>query len=171
MKNLRTFGQFVNEGKEYWDVIAKEVANKLKNGYWPWAIKNGVENITLKNIKSVLIAGGYTTNSGIKQNIGGILDKVSALVNESVNEAKLPIDKSWRFGGGIIEFFDSIPALKKYRDPDATYDDAHFTIPIKDFKKIVGWTEKEVDEIDNRLEDYEGYIAWMKDEVIVGDGA
>ena len=92
-------------------------------------------------------------------------------LNESVNEAKLPIDKSWRFGGDIIDFLDTIPELEKFRDPSATYDDPHFTIPIKDFKKIVGWSEKEVKEIDDRLEDYEGYIMWSKKDVVVGDGA
>lgn len=92
-------------------------------------------------------------------------------VNESVNEAKLPIDKSWSFGGDIIDFLDTIPELEKFRDSSATYDDPHFTIPIKDFKKIVGWSEKEVKEIDDRLEDYEGYIMWSKEDVVVGDGA
>ena len=75
-----------NEGKVDWDNIAKDVADKLKGGYWPWAIKKGVKNITPEDIGSVLIAGGYTTNSGIEKNIGGIMDKVLALVKESVNE-------------------------------------------------------------------------------------
>lgn len=91
--------------------------------------------------------------------------------NKLLKEAKLPIDKSWRFGGQIIQFFDTIPELKKYRDPSATYDDPHFTIPIEDFQRIVGWTEQEVNEIDDRLEDYEGYIMWSKKGVLVGDGA
>jgi len=77
---------WVNNPKVDWDGVAKEVADKLKGGYWPWAIKNGVENITPENIGSVLIAGGYTTNSGVEKNIGGIVDKVLALVKESVNE-------------------------------------------------------------------------------------
>lgn len=98
-----------------------------------------------------------------------VKEEISKVLSE--NEAKLPIDKSWGSGGEIIEFFDSIPALEKYRDPSATYDDPHFTIPIEDFQKIVGWTEQEVEEIDLRLEDYEGYIMWSKEDVEVGDGA
>jgi hypothetical protein len=87
---LATVGvdESVNEGKVDWDNIAKEVANKLKKGSWPWAIKNGVENITPENIKSVLISGGYTTNTGVEKNIGGVMDKILALVKESVNEAR-----------------------------------------------------------------------------------
>ena len=34
-----------NEGKVDWDNIAKDVADKLKGGYWPWAIKKGVKKI------------------------------------------------------------------------------------------------------------------------------
>ena len=75
-----------NEGKVDWDNIAKDVADKLKKGYWPWAIKNGVENITRSDLGSVLVNGGYTTDSGIRKNIGGLMDKVLALVKESVNE-------------------------------------------------------------------------------------
>lgn len=75
-----------NEGKVDWDNIAKDVADKLKKGYWPWAIKNGVENITRSDLGSVLVNGGYTTDSGIRKNIGDIMDKVLALVKESVNE-------------------------------------------------------------------------------------
>ena len=86
---LRAIEESVNEGKVDWDGIAKEVADKLKGGYWPWAIKKGVKNITPEDIGSVLIAGGYTTNSGIETNIGGIMDKVLALVKESVNEMKM----------------------------------------------------------------------------------
>ncbi len=83
----------VNEGKVDWDNIAKEVANRLKKGSWPWAIKNGVENITPEDIGSVLISGGYTTNSGVKKNIGGVMDKILALVKESVNENGLKFAK------------------------------------------------------------------------------
>jgi len=75
-----------DEGKVNWDNIAKEVANRLKGGSWPWAIKKGVENITPEVVGSVLIAGGYTTNSGVEKNIGGIVDKVLALVKEEDNE-------------------------------------------------------------------------------------
>ena len=71
-----------------WDNIAKDVADKLKKGYWPWAIKNGVENITRSDLGSVLVNGGYTTDSGIRKNIGDIMDKVLALVKESVNEGE-----------------------------------------------------------------------------------
>ena len=46
-----------------------------------------------------------------------------------------------------------------------------FNNVIEDFQKIVGWTEQEVEEIDLRLEDYEGYIMWSKEDVEVGDGA
>lgn len=78
---------WVNNPKVDWDGVAKEVADKLKGGYWPQAIKKGVKNITPEDIGSVLIAGGYTTNSGIEKNIGGIMDKVLALVKESINES------------------------------------------------------------------------------------
>jgi hypothetical protein len=92
-------------------------------------------------------------------------------LKELLTERKVPIKKNWRFGFAIIEFFDSMRELKPYRDRDASYDDPHYTIPLKDFKRIVGWTEKEVEQIDDRIEDYEGYIGWGKDAVIVGGSA
>jgi hypothetical protein len=89
-RNVMTLESFVNEGKVDWNIIAKEVANRLKEGSWPWAIKNGVENITTENIGSVLISGGYTTTSGVEKNIGGVIDKVLALVKESFLNEELP---------------------------------------------------------------------------------
>ena len=92
-KRLEQIDESVNEGKVNWDNIAKEVANRLKGGSWPWAIKKGVENINPEVVGSVLIAGGYTTNSGVEKNIGGIVDKVLALVKESVNEKREDVGK------------------------------------------------------------------------------
>lgn len=89
-RHVLTLESFVNEGKVDWNIIAKEVANRLKKGSWPWAIKNGVENITTENIGSVLISGGYTTTSGVEKNIGGVIDKVLALVKESFVNEELP---------------------------------------------------------------------------------
>ena len=89
-RHVMTLESFVNEGKVDWNIIAKEVANRLKEGSWPWAIKNGVENITTENIGSVLISGGYTTTSGVEKNIGGVIDKVLALVKESFVNEELP---------------------------------------------------------------------------------
>ena len=89
-RHVLTLESFVNEGKVDWNIIAKEVANRLKKGSWPWAIKNGVENITTENIGSVLISGGYTTTSGVEKNIGGVIDKVLALVKESFLNEELP---------------------------------------------------------------------------------
>lgn len=180
---VKKFGEFlnesVNEGKKakiivWTDDNKKKKTIDLDPGQLEKTVSSGHDNDwnwNIDRIKQHIDHGDKKGTTDITRYHGGGSDTVYWELKESLNEAKLPIDKSWRFGGNIIQFFDSIPALKKYRDPHATYDDAHFTIPIKDFKKIVGWTEKEVKEINDRLEQYEGYIMWGKNNISVGDGA
>jgi len=132
-KYVKDIYESVNEGKVDWDGIAKEVADKLKGGYWPWAIKKGVKNITPEDIGSVLIAGGYTTNSGIETNIGGIMDKVLALVKESVNEAKA---SDAREDLGYVSFLKEMSDLNA-KDRQRAYQSAVTVLVDK------GMTEKQ----------------------------
>jgi hypothetical protein len=79
-------------------------------------------------------------------------------LNEFLNEAKQSIP-DFKMGVEIIDFLDEIPALKKFRNDVAQYDDTYFTIPIKDWNKNVGWSVKEVDAINDKLDNYEGSIS------------
>lgn len=79
-------------------------------------------------------------------------------LNEFLNEAKQSIP-DFKIGEEIIDFLDEIPALKKFRNDVAQYDDTYFTIPIKDWNKNVGWSVKEVDAINDKLDNYEGNIS------------
>ncbi len=79
-------------------------------------------------------------------------------LKEFLNEAKQSIP-DFKMGIDIIDFLDEIPALKKFRNDVAQYDDTYFTIPIKDWNKNVGWSVKEVDAINDKLDKYEGSIS------------
>ena len=90
-----------------------------------------------------------------------------------LNEAKIPLpkfDKGFN-GHDIIDLFDGISSLKKYRNKSAQYDDAYFTFPIEDWNKLVGWSKQDVKKINSHIESYEGGIEWYSDEVFVTGGA
>ena len=94
--------------------------------------------------------------------------KEFGIKNKSLNESKIP---NFKNAWDIIEFLDNIPELKKFRNNTAKYDDTYFDIPVKDWNKYVGWSEKEVEEIDDDLEPYEGSIDHQGNKVYVIGGA
>jgi hypothetical protein len=57
-----------------------------------------------------------------------------------------------------IDMLREHPVLKKYVDPNASYDDAYATIPVRHLKKHLGWGEKELKVISKRTDPYEGDI-------------
>jgi hypothetical protein len=67
---------------------------------------------------------------------------------------------SFRNGYDVIEYLDNIPEFKEYRNEDASYDDQYYLIPTDVFTQVTGWTEEDVETIDNNLEAYEGSITW-----------
>ena len=134
------FDESIDEGKVYWDNIAKEVANRLKGGSWQWAIKNGIENITPKDIGSVLIAGGYTTNSGVEKNIGGIMDKVSAFLKESVNEGR--DDVTFTIDDGNLDNkFLMDRSLSRNLDYNHDSGDQYYVLPKRDFDRLEDYAD------------------------------
>ena len=96
-------------------------------------------------------------------------------IAESINESKKPIPK-FKTGHDIIDYFDNIKAFQQYRNENAMYDDAFYTIPEKVFVKTLGWTVEDVQKIADKLESYEGTITWYtgpmyKGTIVVSGGA
>lgn len=80
-------------------------------------------------------------------------------VKQPLNEGKKPIPK-FTIAADIEEYFDKIPAFKKYKNKNASYDDEIYEIPTSVFTKVLGWTEKDVKRINQNLEAYEGTLDW-----------
>ena len=76
---------------------------------------------------------------------------------QHINEAKLPIP-DFKTGWEIIDFLDEIPEFKKFRNDVAQYDDTYFLIPRKEWDRHVGWSIKEVQDMNDKLDNYEGSI-------------
>ena len=72
-------------------------------------------------------------------------------------EATVP---SFRNGYDVIEYLDNIPEFKEYRNEDASYDDQYYLIPTDVFTQVTGWTQEDVETINDNLEPYEGSITW-----------
>ena len=62
-----------------------------------------------------------------------------------------------------IDTISNHPVLKKYHDPNASYDDIHATVPLRQLKKHLGLGVKEIEAINNRTQAYEG-------DIVVEDG-
>jgi len=72
-----------------------------------------------------------------------------------------PSTSIFKTGWDIIEYFDTIPEFKKYRNKHASYDDEYFLIPMDVFKKVLPtWNKEKVEFLDDKLEMYEGSITW-----------
>jgi hypothetical protein len=74
-------------------------------------------------------------------------------------------------GYEIINYFDTTPAFKQYRDEDASYDDIYYRIPMDVISKQLGWTQEDIAKIDSNLEPYAGSISWDDNELLVFGGA
>ena len=59
---------------------------------------------------------------------------------------------------GAVDAIKNHPALKKYHDPKAAYDDLLASVPLGDLKKHLGIGKKELDEIRSKTDPYEGTI-------------
>ena len=57
------------------------------------------------------------------------------------------------------------PALKKYHNQGASYDDLHASVPAKALKKHLGWGAKELNAIIQGTEGYEGTITREGDRI------
>jgi len=79
------------------------------------------------------------------------------LVRESLNENKIP---DFKTGWEIISYMGDISEFNPYRNEDAQYDDEYYSIPAVVFQKVLGWTPKQVEAIEEELESYEGGIYW-----------
>ena len=80
-----------------------------------------------------------------------------------LSESKKPIP-SFKTGYDIIDYFYTIKEFRKYYNKNASYDDVYFEIPSDVFKKVLGWTVKDVKRIKSKLEPYEGNIHWDREE-------
>ena len=69
-----------------------------------------------------------------------------------LKEAAVP---SFENGWEVIKYLDNIPEFKKYRNEDALYDDEYYLIPTDVFTRVTGWTQQDVETIDDNLEPYE----------------
>lgn len=63
-------------------------------------------------------------------------------------------------GYDVIEYLDSIPEFKPYRNIEASYDDSFYEIPTDVFNKVTGLTQSDVEDINQNLEVYTGNIEW-----------
>ena len=107
----------------------------------------------------------------MKQQINEIkrMQQLAGLISESqLNEKQIP---DFETGYEIIDYFDTIPAFKQYRDEDASYDDIYFRIPTDILSKELGWTKEDIAKIDSNLEPYAGSISWDDNEILVFGGA
>jgi hypothetical protein len=107
----------------------------------------------------------------MKQQINEIrrMQQLAGIISES-QSSKKPVPKFetvWE----IIDYFDEIPSFEEYKNKEASYDDTYFEIPADVFSKELGWTEEDIDQIDNNLESYEGSINWLENEIVVTGGA
>jgi len=91
-------------------------------------------------------------------------------LRDLINEGKKPIPK-FNFGWELIDYLDTIPKFKKYRNKNATYDDPFFQIPWNVWNNVLGWTKADIDKIRDGLEPYEGDISYFKDGIHVTGGA
>ena len=73
---------------------------------------------------------------------------------------KMASKPNFNTGWDVIGYLDDIPALRKYRNKAAMYDDQYYLIPTDVFTQVTGWTEEDVKNINDNLEPYEGSIVW-----------
>ena len=59
---------------------------------------------------------------------------------------------------GAVDAIKNHPALKKYHDPKAAYDDLHAAVPLGELKKHLGIGKKELDMISRQTDPYEGTV-------------
>ena len=57
---------------------------------------------------------------------------------------------------GTVDAIKNHPALKKYHDPKAAYDDLRAAVPLGELKKHLGIGKKELDMISRQTDPYEG---------------
>jgi hypothetical protein len=101
--------------------------------------------------------------------------------NEFLNEGKFIIpkpdmgrvykEKDFQTGWDIIEYLDGFTSLRKYKNTAAEYDDSWYSIPRKVWDKVIGWSDKEMDNLNKNLEDYEGSLHYNDKEVSLIGGA
>jgi len=70
-----------------------------------------------------------------------------------------------------IDIISEHPALKKFYNQGASYDDLHASVPIKALEKHLGWGSKELSAISKGTEDYEGTITRDGDRINFYGGA
>lgn len=91
-----------------------------------------------------------------------IREEVKSVLNEM--EFKPPRPEIFKDGGNIIEYFDTIPAFRKYRVKDADeiiYDTPYYIIPAQIFKRVLPeWTKEKVEYINSQIDTYDGGIDW-----------
>lgn len=73
-------------------------------------------------------------------------------------EQSKPPGKTPRDVQGAISAIKKHPALKKYTNPKASYDDLHASVPALALKKHLGWGNQEIKRIQDNTEGYEGTI-------------
>jgi len=70
---------------------------------------------------------------------------------------KLSIKKFKDFSE-LFDFLDAVSQLKKFRQRNAEGEDAIWEIPLKDWKKIVGWSESDIKKINKGMKTGSGII-------------
>jgi hypothetical protein len=72
----------------------------------------------------------------------------------------------------LIDKIEENPELEKYVVDGSTYDDVRVeNLPIKELQRVFGIGQKELEQINNNTEDYEGSIGFNEDGTIYITGA
>jgi len=72
----------------------------------------------------------------------------------------------------LIDKIEENPELEKYVVDGSTYDDVRVeNLPIKELQRVFGIGQKELEQINNNTEDYEGSIDFNDDGTIYITGA
>lgn len=74
-------------------------------------------------------------------------------------------------GYDIIIILDEVKEFREYRDEDATYDDAHFSIPFDVFHRLTKISREEIVTLNGNLESYSGGIMLIDELVLIHGGA
>jgi hypothetical protein len=68
----------------------------------------------------------------------------------------------------LIDYLDQFPALSKYRDLNASFDDAYYAdVPMTELERISDLTEEDLNRISDAIEQFSGEIVTRDDKVSV----